>query len=51
MPHFSPKQYRRRKHLLAGAAIAEARALNNLLLGDGDDVNGDGVELNRCKLA
>jgi hypothetical protein len=50
MPQFSPNRYRRRKHLLAGAAVAEARALDDLLLGDGDDVDGNGVELSKCTL-
>lgn len=48
-PPFS--KYRRRregttKNLLAGAAVVEASGtLDNLLLSDGDDVDGDGVEL------
>jgi len=32
------------QHLVAGTAVAEAGALDGLLLGDGDDVGGDGVE-------
>ena len=35
------------QHLVAGTAVAEAGALDGLLLGDGDDVGGDGVELSR----
>ena len=41
---FFPKVVRNR--LVAGKAVAEtARALGNLLLGDGDDVDVDRVEL------
>jgi hypothetical protein len=36
------------KRLVAGEAVAEAaRTLGNLLLGDGDDVDVDGVELRK----
>lgn len=48
--------YRRREaeteHLLAGAAVTEAAgALNNLLLGDSNNVDGDGVELGSVSLS
>lgn len=47
-PFMLPRSFPFRSHLLAGAAVAEAAgALGNLLLSNGNDVDGDGVELHQ----